>query len=221
MTIKAIVFDASGTILDDIEAVWRANSDAYSAFGIAACRSIEEFKSKFKMPVSEFHKANGIPPELLIEVDKKFRESYPRYVPLVRLFPEVKGVFEELKARDILLGVASNIPTLFLKEHINRLGIKDYFGAVTGQEDCDEQKPSPKPLLFTFLKLGVKPGKAMYIGDMEEDIIAGKAANTFTAAIVRKESYQPLWRLERQNPDFIMSSLKELLDTRAAHSLGI
>jgi len=211
MQIKAIVFDASGTLLDDIATVWRANLDTYVALGFDGPKTLEEFRTRFKLPIPEFHKANGIPPELLGEVEKKFRESYPRYAPGVKIFPEVENVLRELKKMRKVLGVASNIPTLFLREHLKKFKIDPYLDVISGQEDCDEQKPSPRPILTTLAKLGTRPQEAMYVGDMEEDIIAGKRANAITVAIVRNESYHPRWRLERQNPDFVISSLRELL----------
>jgi len=211
MQITAIVFDASGTLLDDIVTVWRANLDAYAALGFQGPKTLGDFRAAFKLPVPEFHRANGIPPELLGEVDRKFRESYPRYAPAVKVFPEVKEVLCALKKLEKVLGVASNIPTLFLREHLRKLGIDIYFDVVTGQEDCDEQKPSPKPILATAEKLGIRPQETIYVGDMEEDIIAGKRAKAVTAAIVRNESYHPRWRLERQRPDFLISNLGELL----------
>jgi len=208
--IKAIIFDASGTILDDIQAVWKANSDAYHAFGLDGFETLEEFRARFKLPISEFHIENGIPPDLVKEVDLKFREVYPRYASLVSIFPEVKDVLEQLKAREILLGVASNIPSVFLREHLREFNIEDYFNAVIGQEDSEEQKPSPKPILATLERLDARPQEAMYVGDMEEDIIAAKAANTLVTAIIREKSYHPRWRLERQNPDYLISSLRGL-----------
>ena len=211
MPIRAIVFDASGTLLNDIHAVWKANLAAHTAFGLDSIRTLEEFKIRFKLPVPEFHRASGIPPELLDKVESKFREFYPQYAPSVGIFPEVKGVLQELRKRRVILGVASNIPTLFLREHLRKFKIYDYFDVITGQEDCDEQKPSPKPILVTVEGLGVRPQEAMYVGDMEEDIIAGKRANVVTVAIVRDESYHPRWRLERQKPDFLISNLSELL----------
>lgn len=57
----------------------------------------------------------------------------------------------------------------------------------------------------------MKPQEAIFVGDMEEDIIAGKMANAVTVAIVRDESYHPRWRLERRNPDYFISDLTELL----------
>ncbi len=210
MPFKCVVFDASGTILDDLYVVWQANSEAYNALGFDGFETLEEFRKKFKLPVPEFHKANGIPPHLIKQVDGKFRESYPRYASQVKIFPEVKDILYQLRKKKVLLGIASNIPTLFLREHLKNFEIESYFGAVTGQEDCDEQKPSPKPVLVTLEKLEVKPSEAMFVGDMEEDIIAGKRANTCTVAISRKESYHPPWRLKRQNPDYLVSNLDEL-----------
>ncbi len=205
------MFDASGTLINDINAVWKANSDAYAAMGFEGPGTLEEFRKKFKLPAWDFHLECGIPPELLKDVDQKFREFYPKYASSVGIFPEVIDVLKELKLRGATLAVASNIPTLFLREHLRKFGIDRYLDTITGQEDCDEQKPSPKPILYTVKKLGVRPQEAMYVGDMEEDMIAGKKANTMTMAIVRNESYHPRWRLERQNPDYLITNLKELL----------
>lgn len=210
MSFKCVVFDASGTIWDDLYVVWRANSEAYEAFGFDGFETLEEFRKKFKLPVPEFHKANGIPPDFIKQVDEKFREFYPLYASHVRIFPEVKNILYRLQKKKVLMGIASNIPTMFLNEHLKDFKIENYFGAVTGQEDCNEQKPSPKPVLVTLEKLGVKPREVIFVGDMEEDIIAGKRANTYTAAISRKESYHPRWRLKRQNPDYLVSDLAEL-----------
>ncbi|MFU8795675.1 MAG: HAD family hydrolase [Dehalococcoidia bacterium] len=211
MQIKAIVFDASGTLLDDIVTVWRANLDAYAALGFDGPQTLEDFKPVFRLPITEFHMANGIPPDLLREVDDRFRESYPRYAPDVTVFPEVEDVLRTLKGMGKILGVASNIPRLFLRDHLGKLGIDAYFDVITGQEDCDEQKPSPGPILATAEKLGVSPRQSVYVGDMEEDMIAGRRAEALTAGIVREKSYHPRWRLERQSPDFLISDLSELL----------
>jgi len=211
MSFKCVVFDASGTILDDLYVVWQANSAAYKAFGLNGFETLEDFRRKFKLPVPEFHRANGIPPDLIKEVDEKFREFYPQYAPYIKLFPEVKDTLYQLRQRGIWLGVASNVPTMFLREHLRSFEIEDYFSAITGQEDCDEQKPSPKPVLVTLSKLGVEPSEAIYVGDMEEDIIAGKRASTQTAAIIRERGYHPRWRLKRQNPDYFISNLGDLI----------
>jgi HAD superfamily hydrolase (TIGR01549 family) len=210
MRFKAIIFDVSGTLLDDLYTVWKANSQTLEACGFESL-TFEEFRERFKLPIPEFLKSLGVPPQAMREVDERFREFYPRYASHVRIFPEVREVLEKLRSKGIPLGVASNIPSQFLREHLENFGISNYFAVITGQEDCDEQKPSPKPILLTLEKLGVRPQEALYVGDMEEDILAGRRAGTSIAAISRKGSYHPRWRLERQNPDYLISDLRELL----------
>ncbi|MDI6806345.1 MAG: HAD-IA family hydrolase [Candidatus Aenigmarchaeota archaeon] len=205
------MFDCSGVIIDDLYTVWNANSDAYEAFGFKRFETLEEFKEKFKLPIPEFHRCSGIPEDRVDEVEKGFKQFYPKYFFHVKIFPEVKDVLEELKRKRISLSIVSNIPNLFLREHLQEFKIANYFDVITSQEDCNEQKPSPKSLLVTLEKLKARPEESAYVGDMEEDVIAGKRANVYTIAISRAGSYHPSWRLKKQNPDYFISSLYELL----------
>jgi HAD superfamily hydrolase (TIGR01549 family) len=209
--IDTIVFDGSGVIIDDIYTVWKADSDAFEACGLGRIDSLEQFKKDFRFPLSEYCMAKGASSSLIPKLDKEFRRAYPKYSRYIKVFPEVQSVLRKLKQEEITPAIASNIPSLFLREHLQDFEITEYFEAVTGQDDCEEKKPSPKPILVTLEKLGRKPESSAYVGDMEEDIIAGKRANVYTFALSRERNYHPLWRLKRQNPDFLISSLDEIL----------
>jgi len=209
--INTFIFDVSGVLIDDLLTVYQANNDAYLFYGYNPFSSIEEFKAKFKLPVLDFHRSNGIPKEMIDTVEREYRERYPVYQDLIKLFPEVKNVLSELKNRSMRLGISSNIPNKFLMEHLNRFEILTYFDAITGQNDCDEQKPSPKPILTTLSKLNADSRNSAYVGDMEEDMIAAKRAGVCAIAVYRTEAYQPIWRLRLHNPDFVITSLNDLL----------
>jgi len=209
--ITTIIFDVSGVLLNDILTVWKADSDAYQALGLPKRETIQKFKQTFKLPINEYHKTTGVPAELVPKLEKEYRQAYTKHSHHITIFPEVKDALEKLKQERIILAIASNIPSPFLREHLQRFQIDGYFKVVTGQDDCTEQKPSPKPILITLEKLGSKPDQSAYVGDMEEDIIAGKKAHVQTFAICRDDSYHPGWKLRRQNPDFFISDLKELL----------
>jgi HAD superfamily hydrolase (TIGR01549 family) len=209
--INSLIFDVSGVLIDDVCTVWKANNDAYSFCGYNTFCSIEDFKQKFRLPISAFHKANGIPQEMIDIVERHYLKGYPCYQHLIRVFPEARSVLSELKKMDVELGVASGIPNKFLLEHLRRFQILTYFDAVTGQDDCDEQKPSPKPVLATLSKLNASPKNTGYVGDMEEDIVAGKRAGVYTLAVDRSEAYHPISRLKLQDPDYIITDLNDLI----------
>ena len=216
--IETLLFDVSGVLIDDIYTVWKADSDAFEACGLERIESIEKFKEAFKLPIPEWCRSMGVPEDMMTKIEEEYRRAYPKYSEHIKMFPEVKSVLGKFKEDNYTLAIVSNILSSFLREHLQRFGIDKYFDVVTGQNDCEEQKPSPKPLLITLEKLGSRPESSAYIGDMEEDIMAGKRAGVYTVGMCRDESYHPLWKLKRQNPDFIVTDLNELHTTIKAYN---
>jgi HAD superfamily hydrolase (TIGR01549 family) len=210
--IQTVIFDVSGVLLDDLYSVWKADSEAYEACGFGKIVSIKKFKETFKLPIFDYHESMGVPVDVIPMLERRYLKAYTKYNNLIKIFPETKSVLLKLKKENICLGIASNIPKIFLSEHLQRFRIDEYFDEVTSQNDSEEQKPSPKPILVTLERLGSKPKYSAYIGDMEEDIIAGKRAHVYTFAICRDEGYHPCWKLKRQNPDYFVSNLNEFVE---------
>lgn len=206
-----VLFDVSGVLIDDLLAVWKADSEAYETCGLGEVGSLEEFKAQFRLPIVEYHRTMGVPDQMMPKLEREYRRAYPKHSRNIRVFPEVKEALKRLKEKEVVLAVVSNMLSLFLREHLQRFGLEVYFEAVTSQDDCTEQKPSPQPILITLEKLGSEPTRSAYVGDMEEDIIAGRMAGVRTVAVCRDESYHPEWRLRRQNPDFLIRNLDSLV----------
>jgi len=206
-----VLFDVSGVLIDDLLAVWKADSEAYETCGFGEVGSLEEFKAQFRLPIVEYHRTMGVPDQMMPKLEREYRRAYPKHSRNIRVFPEVKEALKRLKEKEVVLAVVSNMLSLFLREHLQRFGLEVYFEAVTSQDDCTEQKPSPQPILITLEKLGSEPTRSAYVGDMEEDIIAGRMAGVRTVAVCRDESYHPEWRLRRQNPDFLIRNLDSLV----------
>lgn len=209
--IQTVIFDASGVLLNDLHAVWKADSEAYEACGLGRIEKMDKFKETFKLPIYEYHKSMGVPDDMMPRLEAEYRRVYPKHSNLIKIFPEVKEVLSKLRDGKIALGIASNIPSDFLSEHLQRFGLDKFFEVVTGQDDCKEQKPSPEPILTTLSKLGLDAARSAYVGDMEEDMIAGKRAHVCTIAMCRDQSYHPCWKLKRQKPDFLIHDLHDLL----------
>lgn len=210
--IKTIILDGSGTIINDLHAVWNADAEAFKFYGLKFVDDIEKFKQVIKFPIPEFCRDLDVPEALINKLNQVFLRVYPKYQHMVKAFPEVETALEKLKKEKITIGVVSNIPGKSLREYLQKFGVIQYFDSILGQGDCNEHKPSPKLISLTLGKFGTKPEEAIYVGDMEDDIIMGKKANVITVAISREDSFHPVWKLKRQDPDYFISDLNELLD---------
>ncbi|GGZ12298.1 HAD family hydrolase [Streptomyces nitrosporeus] len=90
------------------------------------------------------------------------------------VFPFVAGTLAALRAADVGTGIV----TLRSRQRVdwflppNILGLID---VVVCYEDA-APKPAPDGLLLALDKLGVSPGDAVFIGDMESDMHAARAA---------------------------------------------
>lgn len=55
-------------------------------------------------------------------------------------------------------------------------GLDGYVDAVVGRDTLGTQKPDPEPLLEAVDRLGVDPGKALFVGDSERDALTAERA---------------------------------------------
>lgn len=209
--VKAVLFDLSGVLLDDLWAVWWANAKVIEHYK-GVWLGLEEFRERFIMPYWRFYEELGIPAaEAKVEANKLFKRFYATVKDRVRLFPKVTGVLGLLRERGLRLCVVSQTPRVFLTEHLEGFGIRGFFEVLIGLEDSNELKPSPKPIQEALLRMAISDSStAAYVGDMEEDIIAGRRAGLRTIAVLRLNGYQPWFKVKRQRPDHVIHSLEEL-----------
>ncbi|WP_236246246.1 MULTISPECIES: HAD family hydrolase [unclassified Streptomyces] len=91
----------------------------------------------------------------------------------VEVFPFVADTLAALRAD----GVATGIVTLRSRQRVNWLlppVVLDLIDVLVCYEDA-VPKPAPDGLLFALDKLGVSPGDAVFVGDMESDMHAARA----------------------------------------------
>lgn len=88
-----------------------------------------------------------------------------------KVFPFVTATLAELRAADVATGVV----TLRSRPWAERLlppGVLGLIDVVVCYEDASP-KPAPDGLLLALDKLGVSPGDAVFVGDMESDTARG------------------------------------------------
>jgi HAD superfamily hydrolase (TIGR01509 family) len=95
----------------------------------------------------------------------------------VQAMPGLLDLLKNLKADGYKVGIASSS----IREHIDlivdRLGIADFFDAITSGEEVTNGKPAPDIFLKAAAKLGINPAECVVLEDAMNGMRAGKAAD--------------------------------------------
>jgi 2-phosphoglycolate phosphatase len=96
------------------------------------------------------------------------------------LFPGIDHVLATLEAERLPWGVVTNKPGWLTDPLLDRLGLFTRACCVVSGDTVAERKPHPLPLLHAAQATAVAPGRCVYVGDAERDIVAGRAAGMQT-----------------------------------------
>lgn len=98
------------------------------------------------------------------------------------IFAEVPELIAALRLRSVPWGVVTNKAARFSEPLTAALPLFASAGTVVSGDTTPHSKPHPEPLFEAARRLGVDPGRCVYVGDDERDIEAGRAAGMRTAA---------------------------------------
>ena len=93
------------------------------------------------------------------------------------LFPDTVHLLQELKKRNIKIGIISTKYRYRIIEFFEKHFSPDNFDIMVGGEDVTKHKPDPEGLLFAMNKLHCKPEEVLYIGDSTIDAETAERAN--------------------------------------------
>ena len=200
--IRTILFDWSGTLSDDCEAVYLATMDVFRHYGRPAV-SLDRYRREFVLPYMDYY-YRYIPEIDRAVADAVFRRRFPEYHRL-RIFPGAAGAIARLAGRGISMGVLSAHYTEKLRHEIAVSGLAPRFTHVVGGV-YDKIATLPR-LLDTA---GLDPESTMYVGDMSHDVEAARAAGAVPVSVAW--GYEAPRRLRAAGAARIVNSVAELGD---------
>jgi HAD superfamily hydrolase (TIGR01509 family) len=214
-SVKAIIFDMDGTLIDSIDLYHALIGDIMGSLGMEMTLSREllfEGLSRgrrlsdmiFSSHVTDRERIVGRFNTMAFEA---FREIFSRGE--VELIDGVDGLFEELRQREFSLAIATSSMTEIVVPFLKAKNLHSYFDCVIGRTEVPRLKPFPDALLKCVETLSVKPRESVYVGDSVIDIQAGKAAGMGTIGVLTGAS--DLNYLKAEGPDVILESVGDLL----------
>ena len=198
--IKNIIFDWSGTLIDDVVFTYSAAMKVFGKIGLENI-TLEKFKKEFTLPYMDFYK------KFKKDADKKIIDKwFDKEMNLInnsKLFPETKEVLDFLKQRKIKMIILSSYLQESLEKEIKDNNLQNFFLDVNGSVYNKIEEISN-----VMHKNNFKSDETIYIGDIAYDVDVGKKAKVVTVAV--SQGYQPKEKLLEKNPDFLIENLGEL-----------
>jgi len=177
MTVKAILFDIDGTLVDSNDHHVRAWDEVFRAAGHAFDRrTIHDQIGKG---------ADMLVPALIPGLDEAAQEKLgeahgtafkERYLDRVKPFPGASDLLRRAGERGQRVVLASSASEDELNHYIDLLSVGDVVDAGTSSDDVESTKPAPDIFATALEKAGVGSDEAMVVGDTPYDVEAAKKA---------------------------------------------
>ena len=219
LSLGAVLFDLDGTLVDtaaDFEIAVNALRHDYALPPLPAPQ-IAERVSDGSTALTRL--ALSLPADAaeLPERRQQLLGHYRQSLGLAAaLYPSLDNVLLWLQQQQIPWGIVTNKPERFAIDLLEKLGL-GHCPVLVCPEHVEQAKPHPEPLLLACNRLGIKPESALYIGDHERDILAGRAAAMRT--VIAGYGYIPAtescidWGADYhvEQPDELLALLASLL----------
>lgn len=216
-SIKAVMFDLDGTLIDSVPPYFRLMESILGAAGLPPAPKplVAEFMTQgipaFEkmIPPDMHHRKDELIEKCLTLGRKMLRDMLKKEVELI---PGVEELFSAVTNKRIPIGVVTSTFKIYLDLKLGpleRKGLKGLLSSVIATEDAPKKKPAPDPLFACAREIGVSPQHCIYIGDSHVDIQAGQKAGMMTAGVLT--GLHDRETLARENPTLIVDSVAQLI----------
>jgi N-acetyl-D-muramate 6-phosphate phosphatase len=183
--VEAVLFDLDGTLIDSAPDLGAA------ADKMRTDRGLSSYPLDLYRPMAGagargmLAQAFGMNPEHpdFPGMREEFFVNYERRMTVsTSIFDGVAEMLEALRLRQLRWGIVTNKSMRFTDPLTRSMPLLAAAEVVISGDTTPHAKPHPAPLLEAARRLGVDPGRCIYVGDDERDIIAGHAAGMATVA---------------------------------------
>lgn len=211
LKVRGILLDLDGTIVDAKEAYKEATTTAFARMGQKKVNKklVTEIPKRLEQNLSIEKILTGVNVQKFLSI--YLHAYYQATTAKAKPFPKISETLKKLSQKaKLALITMRHVPREAVVNELKKFGIAKYFQSIVTALDTNAPKPSPEALIKCALQLDVEMCDCMVVGDSVADIRAGKNAGIKTVAVLsgiftRKE-------LERENPDLILESVKQLPD---------
>lgn len=179
MKTEGVIFDLDGTLVHTIEDIAGAANMMFARHGLPEHDLDYYLKWIGNGAVKFIERAHGEPVtrEQLLAYVNEFKEVYSENLHnKSRVYDGVPEVLDLLVNRGVKMAVLSNKPHLLTKRVCDFYLSQWPLHPVLGQREEVPRKPDPAAAIEIASHWGMAPGKILFVGDSDNDILTAQAA---------------------------------------------
>jgi len=205
---RNLIFDWSGTLVDDLGPVLEATNAVLGIYGLAALDR-EGFRRRFRLPYQEFY-SEMLPTVPLVELEGHFRRAFAASASPVTVLPHAREKLEWCRRCGLRAFVLTSMDAQAFELQLDAFGWRRHFEA-TYAGVLDKRQVIHRILATHQLA----PEATAFIGDMTHDVETARHGGITSIAVLTGYNHPEV--LAAVRPDLTVAdlgALRELLDKR-------
>jgi phosphoglycolate phosphatase len=210
--IRNIIFDWSGTLVDDLPAVWEASNYVLTQAGRAEM-TLEQFRAEFCLPFTIFYD-KYTPHVPMDQLESWFHSRFRQCQASVCALPHARDFLEFSRRHRLRTFLLSTVASDHFEVQQRATGFgeyldKPYIGVWDKRKKIHEILEENK----------LRPDETLFVGDMQHDIETARHGGIHSCAVLT--GYNTLEQLRAAQPDLIVEHLGELRELLQQNELNL
>jgi phosphoglycolate phosphatase len=210
--VRNIIFDWSGTLVDDLPAVWQASNFVFRQAGVPEL-SLAQFREEFCLPFTKFYD-RYTPHVPMRQLEEWFHGRFRELQDLVTEIPHAREFLRFCRQQGIRTLLLSSVHPDHFRSQARLTGFIDYLDhPYTGVWD----KRAKIRELLTDHQLD--PRQTLFIGDMQHDMETARYGGVYACAVLT--GFTRSAELRACQPDLLVEHLGELQRSLEQHQMDL
>jgi HAD superfamily hydrolase (TIGR01509 family) len=185
VTLKALVFDFDGLILDTEWSAYSTAAEVWDEHGAELELSVWQ---EIVGTADHLHWSEMLEADLGRPIDRETvvparQAQHHDEIEAMDLLPGVVDLIEAAVAAGLSLAVASSSPIEWVGGHLERRGLLHHFQVVVCRDHVARTKPDPELYATAVDRLGVEPNEAVALEDSHHGTVSAAAAGLACVAV--------------------------------------
>lgn len=216
LSVKAVVFDLDGTLIDSIGAYFKIMDKICERLSLPSVsrKTLIAAMTEGKLDWDLLFPDLPLPQKetIIKRALDVIKDVYPSiFLQEVKLIPGADKILRQIADAEKKIGLVTSTHQKYIKDKLVPLahaGVDSLFETIITIDDAPNVKPAADPLLLCIKRLNVTGNKSVYVGDLRTDIRAGKAAGMQTIGVLT--GIDDLDGLKNEQPNGIIKSVADL-----------